>query len=108
MIHHAKEKTKMHELDKMDQQRNGCIEEDRVIVESYCGHVKTLWGMAEHTYCLCDYMYHSYMKLCFAFANFHLSIIPLCKDDGKVECNYYQPILYQYIESNAETEGPTG
>ena len=86
----------MRELDNTDKRRNGRIEEDRVIVENYFGRVKTLWGMAERTYRLRDDMYHSYMKLCFAFTNFHISIMPLREDDGDVERSYYRRILYHH------------
>ena len=55
--------------------------------------------MAERTYRLRDNMYDSYMKLCFAFANFHITIMPFREDDGNIERNYYQRIIQQYKEA---------
>ena len=83
-------------LDHDDKRRNKKLEATRVIVENYFGRMKTLWGAMEQTYRLRDSMYGPYVRMCVGLTNYHISLMPLRKEDGVVEANYRQRLLDQW------------
>ena len=91
-----KKSTARRVLDNDDKRRNKKIESTRVIVENYFGRLKTLWGLMEQTYRLCDAMYGPYVKMCVGLTNYHVTLMPLRKEDGVVEANYRQRLIDQW------------
>ena len=99
-----KKKTACRDLDAGNRKRNGCIEEDCVLVENYFGRAKTLWGMADRTYRLRNAMYGFYMKFVFALTNYHVTLMPLRAEDGNVKRNYYQRLLDNHKRSTKKRQ----
>ena len=85
-----KKNTARRNLDQDDKERNADLEQDRVIVENFFGRLKLLWGQMDEQYRLGPKMYKPIMFVAVALTNFHISLLPLRKDDGDVERNYNQ------------------
>ena len=91
-----KKKTARRDLDSDDKKKNNRIEKDRVIVENFFGRMKTIWGAAEQTFRFRDDLYAPCMKMCVALTNYHVTILPLRKEDGIIETNYYKRMNDEY------------
>ena len=58
--------------------------------------MKTIWGAAEQTFRFKDELYAPFFKLCVALTNYHVTILPLCKEDGIIKTNYYKRMMDEY------------
>ena len=67
---------------------NTKIKHDRVIVKNYFGCMKKLWGYMELCFCLDMKKYNDFFKFCVRLTNYHVSLMPLCCDNGAVKRNY--------------------
>ena len=97
-----KKKTARRDLDSDDKKKNNRIENDRVIVENFFGRMKTIWGTTEQTFRFRDDLYAPYFKLCVALTNYHIGILPLRKEDGIIESNYYKRMIDEYRRADAK------
>ena len=68
--------------------RNAKIKHDRVIVENYFGQMKKLWGYMDLQFRLDPKKYNAFFKFCVNLTNYHVSLMPLCCNDGAVKRNY--------------------
>ena len=82
--------------------KNNKIENNRIIVENFFGRMKTIWGAAELTFCFCDELYTPYFKMCLALTNYHIGILPLCKEDRIIKHNYYKQMMDKYWQAEAK------
>ena len=64
--------------------------------------MKTIWGAAELTFRFCDELYVPYFKMCVALTNYHIGILPLRKEDGVIEHNYYKRMTDEYWRAEAK------
>ena len=81
--------------------KNNKIKNNRTIVENFFGRMKTIWGAAKLTFCFHDEQYSPYFKMCVALTNYHIRILPLCKEDGIIEHNYYKRMTDKYWQAEA-------
>ena len=91
-----KKKTAHRDLDLDNKKKNNKIENNRVIVKNFFGRMKTIWGATKLTFCFQDNLYAPYFKMCIALTNYHIGILPLRKEDGIIEHNYYKRITGKY------------
>ena len=82
--------------------KNNKIKNNRVIVENFFGQMKTIWGVAELTFCFCDELYAPYFKMCVALTNYHIGILPLRKEDRVIKHNYYKRMMDKYWQVEAK------
>ena len=97
-----KKKTAHHDLNSDDKKKNNKIENDRVIVENSFGRMKTIWGATKLTFCFQDNLYAPYFKMCVSLTNYHIGILPLCKEDCITKYNYYKPMTDKYWQAEAK------
>ena len=80
-------------LSDADKRRNNKIEADRAIVENFFGRMKCLWDFMERCYRLDERKYNAFFKMCVGLTNYHISLMPLRREDGKVERNYHRRLI---------------
>ena len=88
-IHCSKQAQTKKMLSPAESQCNAKIEHDRVIVKNYFGCMKKLWGYMDLQFRLDPKKYNAFFKFCVGLTNYHVSLMPLCCNDGLVERNYH-------------------
>ncbi|KAE9275522.1 hypothetical protein PF008_g29332 [Phytophthora fragariae] len=64
------------------------ISHDRVLVESYFGRLKKLWGVCSHKWVWDRQTYNMFFRMCVALTNFSVRCCPLRREDGEHYLRY--------------------
>ena len=89
-------------LSPAESRRNAKIKHNRVIVENYFGRMKKLWGYMDLQFRLDPKKYNAFFKFCVGLTNYHVSLMPLCWDNGSVKHNYHWRIQDQMKQANTK------
>ena len=73
-----------------------------MIIKNFFGRMKKLRGYMEQTFRLSPNKYELFFKMCVGLTNYHISLMPLRRDDGKVERNYERRLLDEKAKAEAK------